>query len=594
MHKLLIILAATFLFLVIPNPVGAQDFRQNFFASYELLDTGETRIHYEIELTNLNTEKYIQKYELSLQGLNPENIEVSDSEGEVQTFKKQNKLTINFKEALVGKNKSRKLSLSFTDKNLLTKSGEVWEVYLPTIQNIDSFQTYTIKVLVPHSFGQLAYISPQTYSKSANETHTIYRFDKNTLKDSTVTAAFGQFQVFSFALTYHLENPVNKTALIPIALPPDTAFQKMIYQTIEPKPIRISRDEDDNWIAEFELKPQQKIDVNASGHVQIFAEPYKTEFKSPEELKKYLQPQKYWEVNHPKIQSIAQNLKTPKQVYDFVVDTLSYNYDRVDPRVKRMGAVKALSFPDQAICMEFTDLFIALSRAAGIPAREVNGFADTNNQQLQPLSLVADVLHSWPEYWDDQKQIWVPVDPTWADTTGGIDFFSKLDLKHFVFVIHGTDSQEPYPAGSYKLGAYPQKDVYVSLSQLPQDRQPNSKIKINRIRSLALNKLNFEVVVTNTGPVAIYDQSLEIFVDEQKLRSFKLDFLLPYQQIKFEFDIKSGFLGSKAPEKISASLQNFGSEYEINKDQIVLPTVTIIFFTIFSVTFILYWKLRHR
>jgi len=54
--------------------------------------------------------------------------------------------------------------------------------------------------------------------------------------------------------------------------------------------------------------------------------------------------------------------------------------------------------------MEFTDLFIALSRAAGIPAREINGFAYTDDIRLRPLDLVTDMLHAWPEYYDEEKE----------------------------------------------------------------------------------------------------------------------------------------------------------------------------------------------
>lgn len=589
-----ILFLAVILALSAPSPARAQDFEQSFEARYKLLNTGQVDVNYKILLTNLTTEKYIEKYELSLRGLNPENIKANDSEGETNVSVKSDNLIINFENAVVGKNKTRILNLEFTDRSLLNRAGEVWEINLPNIQNANEFDNYSIEIIVPDSFGELAYIRPDTYSKSMKDAQVIYRFDKNNLKESAITAAFGQFQVFSFSLTYHLENPINKTAIIPIAIPPDTAFQKMIYNTIEPAPKNIKKDTDGNWIAEYELKAQENLDVGVSGHAQIFSEPYKKQDLTQKEMQMYLQPQPYWETNDPKIKSIAQNLNTPRKIYEFVVKTLSYDYDRIDPRVKRMGAVKALSFPDQAICMEFTDLFITLSRAAGIPAREINGFADTNNQKLQPLSLVADVLHSWPEYWDSQKQVWVPVDPTWADTTGGVDFFSKLDLKHFAFVIHGVNSQEPYPAGSYKLGAYPQKDVYVSLSHLPENRQPAMDLKISRGTNLSFDKLYFEIVVKNTGPVAIYNQALDIFADGEKIKSFKINTLLPHEQSSFKLDINSGFLASRAPRNLSASLQGFETEYEINKDQIVLRSITLIFFIIFSITAVLYWRLKRR
>ena len=112
-----------------------------------------------------------------------------------------------------------------------------------------------------------------------------------------------------------------------------------------------------------------------------------------------------------------------------------------------MGALSALNNPTSAVCLEFTDLFVALSRAAGIPAREIDGYAYTNNAHDRPLSLTEDVLHAWPEYYDFDKKAWIMVDPTWGNTTGGIDYFNALDFDHIAFVIKGENSGYPIPAG---------------------------------------------------------------------------------------------------------------------------------------------------
>lgn len=56
------------------------------------------------------------------------------------------------------------------------------------------------------------------------------------------------------------------------------------------------------------------------------------------------------------------------------------------------------------------------------------------------------------------------VDPTWENTTGGVDYFNKLDLNHFVFAIKGSSSSNPPPAGSYKYFGQDSHDVKVTLS----------------------------------------------------------------------------------------------------------------------------------
>jgi hypothetical protein len=128
--------------------------------------------------------------------------------------------------------------------------------------------------------------------------------------------------------------------------------------------------------------------------------------------------------------------------------------------------------------MEFTDLFIAIARAAGIPARESVGYAYTTNSRLRPLSLVADVLHAWPEYYDSEQKLWVPVDPTWANTTGGVNYFDKLDFNHIVFAHYGKSSDYPYPAGFYRKSGKTTKDVTVTFAS-SRYIQPTSKLATN-------------------------------------------------------------------------------------------------------------------
>ena len=246
--------------------------------------------------------------------------------------------------------------------------------------------------------------------------------------------------------------------------------------------------------------------------------------------------------------------------------------------MERLGALKSLQTPEAAICMEFTDLFIATARANGIPAREINGFAYTENPEIQPLSLVNDVLHAWPEYYDSQKGAWIPVDPTWGSTTGGVDYFSKLDLRHFTFVIHGTSSTKPYPAGSYKLGSNPQKDVFVTFGTLPQER--NSKVSINAYLDgwipLVANRL--DVVLTNPGPSALYGVKPRVFFDNVEVATNNpIDILLPFQTYTTYVDIPFSFLATKTPDNVKVLVGSEEVSVSTNKRQVVLYNLLFIF-----------------
>ncbi len=573
--KLLNCLIVLFFFVIchlafVISPVKASgEFTTDFDVTYTVKDNGLTEVSNKIILTNVYSDMYATSYSIVLDSIVPENAKAFGSDGSVYNLEKiteDNKTTlkVTFPDTLVGKDKSRIFFVNFEEASFAIRTGEVWEITIPRIAEESNFSAYNIKLLVPEKFGQEAYISPQPRNRSNNNGFLEYSFNKHDVEKTGIVAGFGAFQVFAFNLSYHLENPLSKSAITEITLPPDTAYQKVYYNNLSPKPYNMYVDSDGNWIAEYKLEARQRIDVVTSGHVQIFSNYRPFLPPSKESINENLVSNEYWEINDPEIVKLSETLKTPKQIYDFVSTKLKYDYTRIKANVERLGAVGALSNPQSAICMEFTDLFIALARSAGIPAREVNGYAYTENPDIQPLSLVNDVLHAWPEYYDSEKKVWIPVDPTWGSTTGGVDYFSKLDLRHFTFVIHGKDSKTPYAAGSYKLGTNPQKDVYVSFGTLPTDRNQKIDVTANQTSWVPFLPNRLNITIQNLGQSAVYAVKPKIYFDNLELDNETIvEVLLPYQSYKYSIDIPFSFLGTKTPESV---------KIDVNDSEIIVPT----------------------
>ncbi|MDE2025208.1 MAG: transglutaminase domain-containing protein, partial [Patescibacteria group bacterium] len=250
---------------------------------------------------------------------------------------------------------------------------------------------------------------------------------------------------------------------------PTTNYQTVAIDSIVPKPVNVVSDKDGNWLAQYQLLPSQKVTVTVAGRTTLTLSP-KQEKLSSKDRSVYLQNQPYWDTTNSDIKKLAQDLKTPDAIFQYVVTHLSYDFSRVAGTQVRVGAANVLKNPTSAVCLEFTDLFIALARAAGIPAREIDGFAFTQNQQERPLSQGRDILHAWPEYYDDSRQTWIMVDPTWENTTKGVDYFSVLDFDHVAFAIRGVNSTAPIPAGGYKFYTAPtSKDVSVTFGEPVQE-----------------------------------------------------------------------------------------------------------------------------
>lgn len=565
---------------------ASSEFENSYLVRYQVNPNGVVHVDQEISLTNKLSNIYATQYSLNIQSGIIKNTQAQDEEGSLKIETTQTEtstlIVLNFNQQVVGKDKTLTFNLSYDSLDLATRTGQVWEILVPRLSNPSEIDYYQLQLAVPLSFGAPAYITPQPVSTTQEGNFQVYTFNKNQIAQAGISAAFGEFQVFDFILDYHLKNDKITSIITEIALPPDTAFQKVYYQSLDPKPDDVRVDEDGNWLASYALARNQKLNIQAIGKVKTFSQPQKY-FPQPGQsvLEKNLQEQKYWSIHHSLIQEAAKKLESARDVYNFVVNYLDYDFERIKQGIERQGALEALIHPKEAICMEFTDLFISLARAINIPAREINGYAYTTNPELRPLSLVADVLHSWPEYWDDQRKVWVPVDPTWEKTTGGVNHFDKTDLNHFVFAIHGIDSQIPVPAGSYRSEEDNRKNVQVSFGKF--ENLPESKLEVEfALPKIILSgiKMKGEIIIHNLGPAAIYNLPTQVSGENLKLEiesSQQASILPPYGKQKIPVAITSDNWLKIGEGKISLSLdsQEFNQPIKIHSLvwQGILPAI---------------------
>lgn len=527
MRKAFFLLA--FLFVAFPQKIFASNFSTDYNVSYRVLDNAKTHVTFNVTLTNSTEQYYASSYQIRVGFDDIQNVVASDSGGpiipKVSGANKGKEIDIDFNKKVTGLGNKLTFNLSFDTNEVATAIGKVWEINIPGLSNQSEFETFNVTVQYPSFLGRPVSIKP-------DNSHIINRFSgnklvftKSDLGVSGISIAFGEYQIYSFNLTYHLNNQNLFPTSTEIALPPNTNYQEVEIETINPRPQNVRQDKDGNWLAKYNLLPSQSLNIVAEGKARVFLSP-KAEKLSEDDLKPYLREEKYWDVNNPEIKKLASELKTPDKIYQYIVDNLTYDFSRVTNQKSREGALGVLKNPDSAVCLEFTDLFVALSRAAGIPAREVDGFANTKNTKERPLSLVKDVLHAWPEYYDRQKQMWIMVDPTWGNTTNGIDYFNTLDFDHFAFVVKGYNSDYPIPAGGYKsIKDLSTKDVNVNLSK---DFSENYSFAVYpKFPNEIFPGLPIEgtIKIANTGSVESLDNILKINTDFLKLN--KKEILVP-------------------------------------------------------------------
>ncbi len=545
-HLFKIVVGLLSLFVVVgllsyPQQVHAQDTTYTVdydFHYYIQQNSSSVDVELSITLTNLRSDVYVTEYTMRFpKNFVMKNLEVSSKDKQVPYVvadkNGSKELTFRFGEPEGGAFTQNYLTLKYKLDNMHTPKGRINEVILPLLVSSENSKV-NATLHLPENFDKKISISKPV--PTAVEFRKIYW---ENVDARTIFALFGTSQVYDVQLSYSLENsgitPTTKT----IALPPETLHQKVYIDSLDPKPHKTYTDEDGNFLAEYKLSPRSTVGIDFKGYVEVMVRPQSTlrdyVRSAYNNQKSYLlTEEEQWKLGD--YISVLNSLpsRSPADIYAFTRDKLDYSLKRLSEDPRRFGAEKALGNPSSAVCMEFTDVFIALARESGIPTREIQGFGYSESNRIRPQSLVQDVLHAWPEYYDEEQNIWHQVDPTWEDTSG-IDYFSGFDVNHIALAIHGKDPIYPLPAGFYKTE--PSKDVHVAISSL----KPEAKVTLDIDHSIQdrLQKgktYTSNVYVTNTGNAFVHD--IYIIPDADNIvfhtNSLQVQYLAPFETRELE------------------------------------------------------------
>lgn len=497
-----------------PTVLAASEFTTAFTSTYTIGSNGLTDVAHEILLTNQLAHIYTTEYTLAVGSDRLTNIQALaggvkaptavDQQGAATT------ITVKIPHPVIGYNQTTKLEIRYRTPDIASMLGNTLSVNIPRLSKGNEASVFKRIIRLPTVLPPLASVSPPLEEKHLEDNFLVYTF--STHPGDSITMLFGDEVTYHLDLSYEITASGLSGSITEIALPPDTAYQQVILDSLEPEPSEIIVDPDGNWLARYSLKSQEKKQVKAQLFITLSPTPrfYDPSTRSPE----LTSPKEFWEAHNPLVVELAAQLKSTENIYDYLVNNFTYNYARVKPGTVRLGALQALASPSDAICTEFTDTFIALARSLGIPAREINGYAYSDNPLTRPLSLETDVLHSWAEYYDVDAQIWRSVDPTWGHTTGGINYFNLLDFNHLTFVRRGLESAYPLPAGVYKTSGQ-SKQVIVEVAE-----KPNTK------PAYRIERAGNDFLILNSGKTALVNTELEY--QGQKLF---VNYLPPYGRL---------------------------------------------------------------
>jgi len=228
--------------------------------------------------------------------------------------------------------------------------------------------------------------------------------------------------------------------------------QHILSAHYSPKPTRIFQ-KNGNRYAEFAFaEPEERARVRIRIKAELFRYDLLTAMKKrkngpldDEELADFLIQERYIEKDHDRIQEIADGIEGRTEVdlvsniYDYVIGHMEY----ADPSRSSRGAVAALE-RGKGDCTEYADLFVAVCRAKGIPARVVTGYTVRFDSESPK--------HNWAEVYL-QGYGWVPFDPSTGDIENTIirsRAFSRM-RPVYIYLSHIRNDDV---LGDHSFGAY--------------------------------------------------------------------------------------------------------------------------------------------
>lgn len=159
----------------------------------------------------------------------------------------------------------------------------------------------------------------------------------------------------------------------------------------------------------------------------------------------YLLPEDKIESSHQAIRDkaaeitagLSHPLEVARAVFAFVQQYMTYD---TRPQYRNQGALKALQ-SGRGVCEDYAALFVALCRAAGVPARVVYGYAAAQNGD-------GFEAHAWPEFFLSTHG-WVPAEPTITAREVPWHYFAALpaSYRHIPFALRPKSWQWSWSGG---------------------------------------------------------------------------------------------------------------------------------------------------
>lgn len=365
----------------------------------------------------------------------------------------------------VNKGQSIEFKLVYRNPGLMNKTGALTDLYIPGFAKDFSFTRgdtsieYNTTVKINKSLAPLNFTVPDPIESTEDNDFRIMKYKKEDLVGRMIWIQLGKVQYYHFKLVEEAPaTDIKNTGyqneyrlIIPRDIEEYKITQKVYFKTLDPEPDQIIEDQDGNLVGYFKVDTDVNTQITIEGYAAVSINENKLSAEmitniasiSPEMVTKYTGTADFWEVDALEIKSLSNELlqgsddnvfTAINNNYKYVVDHIDYSQVKRFGLNERKGALKTLQ-EGSGVCMEYSDLFLTLTRAQQIPARAAFGYGYDSR-----VTSSSQEAHQWVQTYMPGINQWITIDVTWGESgpalIGG-------DLNHFFTHVASVNPDAP-------------------------------------------------------------------------------------------------------------------------------------------------------
>ena len=575
---ILLFISAFFTPLFQVNSADCTNASKIFSSGYDITVSfdhlGDARVKQKVSLKNLVSGCFASEYKLNINSPGVVSISGKDAFGSLITKVTKNgrstTITAQLNDEVIGKNKTVVFELNYTLKGLAKRQGLLWNLTLPQVSTGEKIDSYNLEITVPASFGTIFSVSPQPKNIKKTRKITLLTYNKSNALNKNILVSFGEHQEISFTLKHQLENRGFLSKYFTLYFPADTHKQQILYKDISPNPEKLTIDKYGNYLAEYKVSGRQTIEVTIEGVAKIVGKGktlHPPIVNSGKELSKLTESGRFIQTQDRLVQEKATELKSIQSIYDFVVGYLEYDLNSYrSGRAARKGAASLLRNNKLATNFDFVDLFLALTKAAGIPSREVFGFVLTDNSGFRPTFVGNPLdsldLHVWAQVFNTEKNVWFDVDPTWGKTLSG-DYIEEVFPDRFILLTSNFGEE----LEALKNLTFSSSNIKIAAATKKSRFTPRIDLLLETDQAFAGFPVELTIKIKNNSGVSLSSARLDIATKNISLVSsdrIEIPAIFPFETKEYKVKLRSADIFGSTSGNVSVNFYSYSGEDQIN------------------------------